>query len=180
MKILKIVLLLIIGFRGVVMAQQNNQSGLKEYDISNPDKKFTDYSNTHMTDKNADKYIGTWKWKIGTNEFTLKLEKGQKNMGTKEKPWLMDILKGGFQSIKNGKESINNLSVEPLIGGTEGNPDKIILYYSDSQQHKLLIFEATLTANNTLRWTLSKRPQEWQAPISSVPVPVDIELNRIQ
>jgi len=52
------------------------------------------------------KYVGTWKWTSGADEFTIVLVKKKSDRIR----FSVDVLSGGYKYVKNGVEQINTLN----------------------------------------------------------------------
>ena len=90
---------------------------------------------TYYQDNVITKYVGTWKWTSGTEEFTIILVKKKRDLDDHSR----DVLSGGYRYVKNGVEVINTLNdVNKNINNIINNSDLASLQSSVRGDNRFL------------------------------------------
>jgi hypothetical protein len=129
------------------------------------------HSNNYIKDTTGilDKFVGTWKYTNGSDEFTIKIIKKEKDNIFGSRDYYKDMLYGGYRYIKNGSLIINRLDFTfndiydpnyPIIlgsGNLSNNNNSISLLGDDVIVHKPVYIELKIIDSSTIEWKMIPR-----------------------
>ena len=134
--------------------------------------------NIHLTDANANKFLGSWKWKDNTRHFTLILKKSLHQYGSIEKPAAMELIKG-YYIYNNGVNEVNTINDSTVTGSTEGEINTAYLLISDKKANKVIEFKIISVNPNTVKFELSPRNKEGYDHRNTLNLPANILLTKV-
>lgn len=171
--IMKILLIAIIHFAvlSYSFAQNNKQT---VYDIS--DSKTEKLKAGHLTDVKGNKFVGKWVCKEAGSKFTVLLTKYTHKFGKADNAITMELLKGSYSYIVNGREIAKAFDSDPITGSTEGNTDLAYLLIFNTATKKTTEFKITYLNNDVIKWELSTRLREGSENKNDLNLPTDITL----
>lgn len=150
---------------------------------------LTNYSNRDLGHFNylkdthgaLDKFVGTWKYTNGNEEFTIKIIKVEKTDFSGTRNYYIDALFGGYKYVKNGNILVDRLSFTTDIydfqncaimfgSGSFFNSNRgISLLGDDAIFGKPLYIKLEITEINQMHWAIS--PRENVNINNSMPIP---------
>ena len=137
------------------------------------------------TNNDLDKFVGTWQYTQGNNEFTVVVQKVIQKFNSK---YYEDILVAGFKSVQNGIVIADYLYFyDDLFGGnliSFNNKNRIYMFISDPERKRLsyrLFIDYTkggLQSPSQLNWDLKITQIGWCGALPNKPVPSEEECRK--
>lgn len=114
------------------------------------------------------KFVGTWKYTNGNDEFTVKIIKKENDNFFGLNDYYEDVLYGGYKYVKNGNVIIDRINFTfngytdpncPLMQGSNffGNYDTITLFGSDFVVHKPVYIDLKIINPTIMEWNMTPR-----------------------
>lgn len=115
-----------------------------------------------------DKFVGTWKYTNGNDEFTVKIIKKEHDNFFGVNDYYEDVLYGGYKHIKNGNLVVDRLNFTfngytdpnfpPMQGSNfSGNYNIMTLSGTDVIVHKPIRIELKIVNPTTMEWKMTAR-----------------------
>ena len=115
-----------------------------------------------------DKFVGTWKYTNGNDEFTLRIIKKEHDNSFGLNDYYQDVLYGGYKYIKNGSLLIDRLNFTfngyadpncPLMQGSNlsNNHNMITLVGNDRIVRKPVYIDLQIINPTTMEWKMTPR-----------------------
>ncbi|PRY53363.1 hypothetical protein B0I27_104374 [Arcticibacter pallidicorallinus] len=130
-----------------------------------------------VTDSALDFFVGSWMWKRGATSIKMVIHKKRVNIGSTTKAMEADILVGGYQYLKDGKEVLNTLESFPLSGiARDANT---IVFSVINPDQSITELEFIKKSSTTALFILGDGKRELQRMKKEYPLKTNILLERI-
>ncbi|MCS3870607.1 hypothetical protein J3D55_003523 [Chryseobacterium ginsenosidimutans] len=144
-------------------------NGQTTYPLTNYDTNVL-HSGNYIKDTTGilDKFVGTWKYSNGSDEFTVKIIKKEHDDAFGLNDYYQDTLYGGYKYIKNGNLLIDRLNFTfngytdpncPLMQGSNlsNNQNMITLVGNDRIVRKPVYMDLQIINPTTMEWKMTPR-----------------------
>jgi hypothetical protein len=123
------------------------------YNIGQKGLTINENANTYIRDTVINDFVGHWHWQKKDSLLSFIFTKITKNVGSDSIRIDIDFISGGYILTVKGKQVINTLASNPLLGNSEGRPGSLLfsLFNSQKKTHTRLLFKKKGTSQIIFR-----------------------------